>query len=288
MARAIPKSANPGGARLWPRLLKRATCRRLPNPALPAGASAADWLVLTLGLGLILDFKAYAVENDPLEHARSRFQDTRNLYTVQPKAPQCAWQFGRACFDLAELATNRDERADVAQLGIAACRQGLANNSNSVQSHYYLGLNLGQLARTRGFGALKLVDQMERELSAARELDPHFDYGGPDRSLGLLYRDAPTFLSVGNRTKAAEHLRKAVELAPDFPENRLNLIESYLKWGNRSDARREMDDLEQLWPKARQKFSGPTWTANWVDWNAQFQAFKKKIADPSKIESPRH
>ena len=34
-----------------------------------------------------------------------------------------AWQFGRACFDLAEFATNNTERASLAEQGIAACRQ---------------------------------------------------------------------------------------------------------------------------------------------------------------------
>ena len=39
----------------------------------------------------------------------------------------------------------------------AACRQALAQGSNSAPAHYYLGMNLGQLARTRGLSALKLV-----------------------------------------------------------------------------------------------------------------------------------
>ena len=101
-------------------------------------------------------------------------------------------------------------------------------------------MNLGQLARTKGLGALKLVDQMEREFSRARELDEQLDYAGPDRNLGLLYRDAPAIGSVGSRTRAREHLKRAVELAPQYPENRLNLIEAYLKWGERTGAYREL------------------------------------------------
>jgi hypothetical protein len=92
-------------------------------------------------------------------------------------------------------------------------------------------MNLGQLARTKGLSALKLVDQMEGEFTRARDLDEHLDYAGPDRSLGLLYRDAPVIGSVGSRTRAREHLRRAVEVAPQYPENRLSLIEAYLKVG---------------------------------------------------------
>ena len=107
----------------------------------------------------------------------------------------------------------------------------MARESNLAPAHYYLGMNLGQLARTRGLSALRLVNQMQREFTRARDLDEHFDWAGPDRNLGLLYRDAPAFASIGSRSKAREHLMRAVELAPRYPENRLNLVETYLQLG---------------------------------------------------------
>src|SRR5204863_9133981 len=99
--------------------------------------------------------------------------------------------------------------------------------------HYYLGMNLAQLAQTKMLGALKIVTQMEREFSIVRDLDEEFDQAGADRNLGLLYRDAPAIGSIGSRGKARQHLEHAVKLAPPSPENRLNLIETYLKWGER-------------------------------------------------------
>jgi len=226
--------------------------------------------------------------SEQAEQARTRFEDSEKAFAQQPKDPQLAWKFGRACFDLAEFSTNRDERASLAQKGIDACQQALRIDTNSAPGHYYLGLNFGQLARTRSFGALKLVDQMEQEFTASARLDAPFDFGGPDRCLGLLYRDAPTIISIGNRSKSREHLRKAVELAPEYPENRLDLIESYLKWGDRAGARRELTALEQIWPKAKEKFTGAAWSSSWADWEAQLQTLKKKVEESSKLESPRH
>ena len=96
-------------------------------------------------------------------------------------------------------------------------------------------MNLGQLARTETLGALKLVREMEREFKTAAELDGHFDYAGPERSLGLLYRDAPGWpVSIGSRRKAREWLEQAEKLAPEYPENHLNLVESYLQWHDRA------------------------------------------------------
>jgi hypothetical protein len=129
---------------------------------------------------------------------------------------------------------------------------------------------------------------MEREFTAAIELDKAFDFAGPDRTLGLLYRDAPTLISIGSRSKSKQHLRRAVELAAEYPENRLDLIESYQKWGDRTDAKRELAGLEAIWPKARAQLTGPEWTASWKDWQGRLEDCKKKVEEASKLESPRH
>ena len=198
------------------------------------------------------------------------------------------WDFGRACFDAAEFATNSTERADVAEQGIAVCKELIGRDPNLAEAHYYLGMNLGQLARTRGLSALKLVAEMEIEFKRARELDEKLDHAGPDRNLGLLYREAPRVASIGNRSKAQKYLQKAAEIAPNFPENRLNLIESYLNWSDRNGAKREFKALEELWSAATKTLAGPEWACSWADWQKRRAEVRKKIEVPSKaIESPR-
>ena len=92
-----------------------------------------------------------------------------------------AWQFARACFDFADLATNETERAEIAGQGIAACRKLLARETNSAPGHYYLAMNYGQLAQAEApfLAAYHLVKQMEREFKTAADLDKDFDYAGP-------------------------------------------------------------------------------------------------------------
>jgi tetratricopeptide (TPR) repeat protein len=224
----------------------------------------------------------------PLDQAKTRFQKAEKTQSGSPKDPEAAWKLGQACFDLAEFSTTKDERADLAQKGIEVCRQSLTLKTNSAPAHYYLALNLGQLARTRSVGALKLVPQMEQELLTAEQLDPLLDHAGPDRSLGLLYRDAPTLISIGSRAKSRDHLRRAVELVPDYPENRLCLIDSCLKWGDRAGAHRELEAFEQVLPKARETFNGPPWVYAWNDWDEELRTLQKKIEESSQLKSPRH
>ena len=87
---------------------------------------------------------------------------------------------------------------------------------------------------------------MEREFKTAEDLDEHFDYAGPARCLGLLYRDAPGWpFSIGSRRKAREWLERAAKLAPDYPENHLNLVESCLQWHDRAGAEKRIENARR-------------------------------------------
>jgi len=102
----------------------------------------------------------------------------------------------------------------------------------------------------------------------------------------LLYLEAPSIGSIGNRRKARQHLKRAAELEPSFPENRLNLVEAYSRWGDRNAAARELKALEDLWPDAQKEFTEEKWAATWVDWERRLSTLKQKV-DVTKTESPR-
>ena len=248
-------------------------------------------LATSISWGLLLSAVLASSAAEEASHASLAQQALARAqahYEQDPRDVDAAWQYARACFDLADVTTNKAECATIAERGIEVSQQALPRATNSAPLHYYLGLNLGQLARTRGISALKLVEQMEREFLRAAGLEPKFDYAGADRSLGLLYREAPAVVSVGSRFKARQHLARAVELAPQYPENHLNLLEAYLQWGERDAARRELKVLEQDWASARLQLAGPAWAASWADWDARLQKAKKKLEEPAKLESPRH
>lgn len=209
-------------------------------------------------------------------------QEARERFNKSTNDPAVAWQFGRACFDVADLARDDAPREKASEQGIAACHRALRLEPKSAPGHYYLALNLGQLARTKTLGALKLVGEMEAELKAAIELDPSFDYAGPHRSLGLLYLDAPGRpVSIGSRSKAEHHLQKAVELNPEYPGNQIALLEVYLKWDEKKTVQGKLKSVEEVLQAARKKFTGETWRSSWVEWDVRWEKIRAKVGVPA-------
>ena len=241
------------------------------------------WFLASLGLGVCFALPAIATDQAAFaKTARDEFLEAKANYQAHTDDTELTWKFARTAFDFADYATNNNQRAALANEGINACRKALEHATNSAPLHYYLSLNLGQLARTKSLGALKLVGQMEREFNAARQLDEHINYAGPDRGLGLLYRDAPSFGSIGSRTKARQHLMRMVELEPNYPENRLLLAETLARWGDNDAALEQVKALEKLWDAAHAQFQGDAWASSWDDWNDRFQKLKKHLEPDGK------
>jgi tetratricopeptide (TPR) repeat protein len=241
------------------------------------GLAAA--IFLSAGVGII-----FAGESrNPIFAGRAgaEYRRAQTQFQLHTNDPVAAWQFARASYEINDFVTNNTGRAELADQGIAACRQLLARESNSAPGHYYLAIELGLLADTkRNLAAYKMVREMEREFKTADDLDEHFDYAGPARCLGLLYRDAPGWpVSIGSRHKAREWLEQAVKLAPDYPENRLNLVESYWQWKDHEAAGNELKTLDALWPSAQTNFTGEAWERSWNDWSTRREVVRKNLKE---------
>jgi tetratricopeptide (TPR) repeat protein len=224
-----------------------------------------------------------AADNPFAVRAEHEFQQAQQLARKEPTNVTALIQFARAAFDWAEFAREDSTREDIALRGIEAARAVINREPTNAAAHYWLGMDLSQLARTKTLGALKIVREIEEEFLRAGELGEHVDYAGPDRSLGFLYRDAPGWpASIGSKKKAREHLERAVKLHPEFPDNQLALLESFEKWADRQNFDRQLKETERVMAEAKNKFTGPAWESSWADWNARLREIKSKAAAVGK------
>lgn len=148
-----------------------------------------------------------------------------------------AWKLARVAFDFGEHLDPSSLKESVAKQGIAAARHSIQEASDLAEGHYYLALNLGQLARCRKLGALKLVRAMEKAFLKARDLNSRMDFAGPDRCLGRLYLMAPGWpASIGSARKAIEHLTEALRIHAEYPGNALQLVHAFQTLNRPDDA----------------------------------------------------
>lgn len=245
------------------------------------------------GLFLLLMVRLAAADNPKqirAERAHSAFRQAQTQFLADTNNPTNAWNFARTTFDLCEVATNETQRAEIARLGIAACHQLVTREPKSGAGHYYLAMNYGELADALApsLAAYRLVKDVEREFKTAAELDEHFDFAGPARNLGELYFQAPGWpLSIGSKRKAHDWLERAATLAPEYPENLLNLTEAQLKWHQADDAEKTLQKLDTLWPAALTNLTGVAWEQSWSEWRTRRLAAKKECARIAPSNSNR-
>lgn len=242
------------------------------------GGKAALWLVLLMFFWLMGGAQAENTANVFQLRAEKAYQAAREAYLAAPKNDEAVWRFGRACFDLGEFAKDDDAREKLAVEGIEVCRALVARSPKHAAGYYYLGMNLGQLARTKTLGALSIVREMEQVFKRSAELDNKVHFSGADRCLGILYLEAPGWpTSIGNKSKSRHHLQRCVELSPEYPDNHLELMEAYLEWKDTKALQRAAKDFEALLPKAREQFKGESWEENWLDWEKRWKAVQGKL-----------
>jgi tetratricopeptide (TPR) repeat protein len=252
---------------------------RVRNPRERGVARSLCWLLVCIFCLALRPFDAAGQVNHQFaaRHLHSYLVAKTNWLTASTNVVR-AWEFARATYDWAEFATNDTRRAQIAGEGIDAARRAIQTDPQCAPAHYYLGMNLGQLARTRLLGALKLVVEMEAHFKRAAELDPHFDFAGPDRNLGLLYREAPGWpASIGNRSKARHHLERAVELSPAYPANQLELLTAYLDWKETRPAEKLAPAVQKCLAAARDQFTGEAWEWSWDDWNRSWRIQQERL-----------
>ena len=212
----------------------------------------------------------------------ARHKKASDAYSQEINNPEKAIAYAFAAFDWGEFAEGNAERASIANPAIRACRDHL-NSPQEAAANYYLALNLGQLARTKWLGALKIVREMEERLQASRSMDPSLDYGGPDRALSRLYFQAPNWpTSIGNSKKAIKHAKAAIAAAPNYPGNHLLYMEILLDQGLNREAITISESFPLIMKKSRDVLNSEYWKFTWKIWDETWNSIRNQVERTSK------
>lgn len=160
---------------------------------------------------------------------------------------------------------NKNECKRWAESGLAYAERCIEIAPNMPDCYYWRAVNTGLYHSVKVVGYQRGIKQMISDCNAVIAMGrENYDYGGPWRIQGQIFTKLP---ETGGRpdsltrdlNRALVYLRKAVEVAPDYPENRIALAEALYKEGEPDAARAELDIAKQKTPEWRDDASYPEW-----------------------------
>lgn len=130
-----------------------------------------------------------------------------------------------------------------------AAESAVKENPNSSDAYTVLGEALGEYADAyKGITSLRTVHKAIDALHKAVELDPK--NARAHMLLSQFYRQAPSGISVGDKTKAFTEAKLAVQYGPDRAINRLALAQIQIDRGEKDAAIRELKMILAMTPPA--------------------------------------
>jgi tetratricopeptide (TPR) repeat protein len=128
---------------------------------------------------------------------------------------------------LVEHESDPKTRESLAVSAVQTAQWCVKRQSDNPACDYWLAIAVGLQAREVRQTAEDGLKTMVESLTRAIAKDPSYDHAGPERVMALVLVRAPGWpLGPGDPESGLEHARRAVELEPDFPPNRLCLAEA--------------------------------------------------------------
>ena len=141
------------------------------------------------------------------------------------------------------------ERRGWADRARSAAARAIAKDPASSDAYAIYGEALGQWADAhKGVYGLKAVRQAVEALKRAIALNPKNAYA--HMILASIYREAPSVISVGDKAKALEHAKLAVEYGPGYAINHLVLARIDIDRDLKENAIKELRTITSLTPPA--------------------------------------
>lgn len=142
------------------------------------------------------------------------------------------------------------DRVKVHSEGVEYGKKGIALDSESLESHFWLSVNYGLLGEAQGImNSFMLLDPIEKHVGKALQINEGYFYGAPLRVIGYFYHKIPGWpISKGDDKKAKTYLLKALEYGPEFYLNHLYISKVYKSLGDKKNAKKHLEWILEAEP----------------------------------------
>lgn len=153
-----------------------------------------------------------------------------------------AWKLSRACYWLGTHGTDAERRPHL-EAGVEAGRAASLARPDRPDGYFWMAANMGELAESYGLRqGLKYRKPIREALLKAREIDPSYLGGAPDRALGRWYYKVPGLFG-GDKEKSVDYLMASLGYKPDSTVGHFFLAETLLALGRKPQARAELQHV---------------------------------------------
>jgi hypothetical protein len=216
---------------VFPAACKQVTTKTLHNNANKEGTDIAP-------AEIALDAAA-AYETTPRTLERVRVSSTmfaRALEYESARNYDALWKAARTEAFIAGFSTDNVERERHANLGLTYANTALKLQPDAPEATFYHGVLAGYIGDLDHDFGLDAVKNIEADMKLLMEADRDVANGGPWRVFGVLQLRAPgPPVSIGSLRNGKKNLEKALEKAPDWPENHLYMAEAEFMWADEKD-----------------------------------------------------
>lgn len=165
------------------------------------------------------------------------------LTTGEPDCFELAWRLSRAYFFLGQESPHLKAARSLHAAGVDAGRRAEKLQSDRVEGHFWLGVNLALLARLEPPAkAVAKVLRAKAALQSAIIIDPGYHAAGPLRVLARLQHQLPRFMGGGVKLARA-NFERAIAIAPANTVTRIYFAELLLAIGETDRARAELEHV---------------------------------------------
>lgn len=164
--------------------------------------------------------------------------------------------------------------------GIVSSERCILAAPDNAGCYYWRAVNTGLFLRVNIIGYQRGVKKMIEDCKKVIAFDPSYEHAGAFLILGQLYTQLPQTGGtadsvVRNLPFAEENLKKATEIAPDYPENYLSLAETLYEEEKKSEA------AEAL-AKGKELSSNWRGDRSYNEWVGMIRKLEKKIRKMKK------
>jgi tetratricopeptide (TPR) repeat protein len=155
---------------------------------------------------------------------------------------QWLWRTARAAYFMGD-SSNANDKLPYFERGISLGQRAIAQQSNAVEGHFWLGANYGGYSELKGaFKALSTVKLIRAEMETVLRLNDRYHEGNAYLALGEIDRQLPRLLG-GNLQRAISRLEQGNRIAPANLEIKLALGQAYQEAGRKDEARRLYQEI---------------------------------------------